>query len=226
MTDPVTEPASPPTDYGFLLPEDWVQIPLRQGDAEDAVRSLVTSAFARVPADVPRDKLTPLRLELERRLRVAVAEARRARALEMYLPVKPAGEVNLGASFTVSNARLPARSEPDPAASGEVSDPAEIAVQLLSVDGMASASEMDLSSGEVDGALAVRRERVVPAAPERGAELGSRRVEYLVAVPGDPSQWLVVAFSTIGAGDPRDDLADAMVEWFDALMTTFRWSWT
>ena len=51
MADPVTEPASPPTGYGFLLPEDWAQIPLRQGDAEDAVRSLVASAFARVPAD-------------------------------------------------------------------------------------------------------------------------------------------------------------------------------
>jgi hypothetical protein len=225
MSDPVTEPASPPTGYGFLLPKDWVQIPLRQGDAEDAVRSLVASAFARVPADVPRDKLTPLRLELERRLRAAVAEARRAKALEMYLPVRLAGEVNLGASFTVSNARLPARSGPDGDSSG-VSDPAEIAVQLLSADGMASASEMDHRSGEVDKSLAVRRERVVSAAPERDAELGSRRVEYLVAVPGDPSQWLVAAFSTIGAGNPRDDLADAMVEWFDALMTTFRWSWT
>ncbi|MCX5560409.1 hypothetical protein [Streptomyces sp. NBC_00038] len=225
MVDPLTEPASPPTGYGFLLPQDWAQIPLRQGNAEDAVRSLVASAFARVPADVPRDKLTPLRLELERRLRAAVAAARRAEALEMYLPVKLAGEVNLGASFTISNARLPARSGPD-GASSEVSDPAEIAVQLLTADGTASASEMDLSSGEVDGTLAVRRERVVPAAPELGAELGSRRVEYLVAVPGDPGQWLVAAFSTLGAGNPRDDLADAMVEWFDALMTTFRWSWT
>ncbi|MFD4620360.1 hypothetical protein [Streptomyces sp. NPDC058475] len=225
MADPVAEPDSPPTGYRLLLPEDWVQIPLRPGEAEEAVRSLVTSAFARVPADVPRDKLTALRLELERRLRAAVAEARRAKALEMYLPVKLAGEVNLGASFTVSNARLTARSGPD-GDLGRVSDPAEIAVQLLSGNGAASTSEMDLSSGEVDGALAVRRERVVPAAPERGVELASRRVEYLVAVPGDPSQWLVAAFSTIGAGNPRDDLADATVEWFDALMTTFRWSWT
>jgi hypothetical protein len=225
MTDPVTTPDSPPTGYGFLLPEDWVQIPLRHADAEDAVRSVVASSFARVPTDVPRDKLTPLRLELERRLRAAVAEARRAGALEMYLPVKLAGEVNLGASFTVSHTRLPARTGPD-GGSGRVSDSAEIAVQLLVGDGAASSPETDLSSGEVDGAVAVRRERVVPADPEHGAELASRRVEYLVAVPGDPSQWLVVAFSTIGAGNPRDDLADAMVEWFNALMTTFRWSWT
>jgi len=155
---------------------------------------------------------------------MAVAEARRANALEMYLPVKTGGEVNLGASFTVSNARFPARSVTD--GGGRVVDPAEIAVQQLSRGDAEDASEMDPSSGEVDGAVAIRRERVVAAEPERGVELASRRVEYLVAVPGDPDQWLVAAFSTIGAGNPRDDLADAMVEWFDALMTTFRWSWT
>jgi len=224
MADPATEQASPPTGYGLLLPEDWVQIPVRRGDAEDAVRSLVNSAFARVPADVPRDRLTPLRLELERRLLMAVAEARRADALELYLPVKTAGEVNLGASFTVSNARLPVRSVSG--GGGGVADPWQIAVQLLAHGDDEGASEMDLSSGEVDGAVAIRRERVVAAEPERGVELASRRVEYLVAVPGDPDQWLVAAFSTIGAGNPRDDLADVMVEWFDALMTTFRWSWT
>ncbi|MFJ6569857.1 hypothetical protein ACIQNU_20790 [Streptomyces sp. NPDC091292] len=230
--DPGIAPDGPPTGYTFLLPEDWVRIPVRYGDPDGAVRSLVASAFAQVPSDVPRDRLTPLRLELERRLRKAVAEARGAGALEMYLPVKLAGEVNLGASFTVSPARIPSRTTgPGGGADPEggtrpVSDSAEIAVQLLAGDGAAGAADVELSSGEIDGALAVRRERVVPADPERGMELASRRVEHLVAVPGDAGRWLVVAFSTVGAGDPRDDLADAMVEWFDALMTTFRWSWT
>ena len=94
---------------------------------------------------------------------------------------------------------------------------------LLSGD---TAADMDVSSGEVDGAMAVRRERVEPAAADRGAGMASRRVDYFLAVPGDPARWFVAAFSTVGAGDPRDDLADALVDWFDALMTTFRWSWT
>jgi hypothetical protein len=143
----------------------------------------------------------------------------------MYLPVKTADEVNLGASFTVSNVRLPAGSGPDDC-TGRAPRVADIAVQLLAGSDAEGSRETDLSSGEVDGGVAVRRERIVAADPERGLELASRRVEYLVAVPGDPDQWLVAAFSTIGAGDPRDDLADAMVEWFDALMMTFRWSWT
>ncbi|MFI9616970.1 hypothetical protein ACIHCM_35780 [Streptomyces sp. NPDC052023] len=154
----------------------------------------------------------------------AVAEARRADALEIYLPVKSGGEVNLAASFSVSQARLPARSGSG-GSSSKTSDPAEVAVQLLAGDSATSSSEVDLSTGEVDGAIAVRRERVAPADSKRGVELASRRVEYLLAVPADPSRWLVAAFSTIGAGSPRDELADAMVEWFDALMTTFRWSW-
>jgi hypothetical protein len=218
----VAEPSSPPTGYRLLLPSDWVQVPLRQGDAEQAVRDIVASAFARVPAEVPRDKLTPLRLELERRLLAAVGDARRAEALELYLPMRLAGEVNLGASIVVSEAQLPAR----PGAKGEgrhPSDPAEVAVRLISGDGGIG---IDLSSGEVDGALAVRRERIAPADPERGAESATRRVDYLVSVPRDPTRWFVAAFSTIGGGDPKDDLADALVEWFDALMTTFRWSWT
>ena len=113
MGDSVTEPVSTPTGYRLLLPEDWVQIPLGPGKAEDVVRSIVASAFARVPTDVPRDKLTPLRLELERRLRPAIDEARRVKAVEIYLPMKMAGYVNLGASIIVSDARLPARSGPD-----------------------------------------------------------------------------------------------------------------
>ncbi|MFJ4786753.1 hypothetical protein [Streptomyces sp. NPDC088794] len=225
MGDSTIEPASPPLSGYHVLPEDWVQIPLRQRHPEASVRSVVTSAFARPPAGVPRDKLAPLRLELERRLLAAVAEARKADALELYLPMKLAVEVNLGASFTVSLARLPVRS---PAGGGATSTsvPAEIAVQLLAGESPTDTSDVDLSSGEVDGALAVRRERVVSADPARGAELASRRVEYLVAVPADPGQWLVVAFSTIGAGNPQDELSQALVEWFDALMTTFRWSWT
>jgi hypothetical protein len=95
-----------------------------------------------------------------------------------------------------------------------------VAVQLLSSDGTDNA---DLSSGELDGALAVRREHIADADRDQGAGLGSRRVEYLVSVPEDPDRWFAAAFSTVGGGDPRDELADALVEWFDAVMATLRW---
>ncbi|MGH3816471.1 MAG: hypothetical protein ACRDRE_01680, partial [Pseudonocardiaceae bacterium] len=58
---------------------------------------------------------------------------------------------------------------------------------------------------------------------EPGVEHASRRVDYLLPVPADPDRWVIVSFSTLGAGDPTDDFAQLLVELFDAIMTTFRW---
>jgi hypothetical protein len=48
-------------------------------------------------------------------------------------------------------------------------------------------------------------------------------VDYTFPIPGDSRRWLAVTFSTPGAGDPGDQVAEALVELFDAIMTTFRW---
>ncbi|AZM57820.1 hypothetical protein DMA15_21335 [Streptomyces sp. WAC 01529] len=198
------------------MPDQWAQIPLRQG-TEEAVRRILDDAFARIPADAPQDRIGPYKRELERRFRSSVADAQKSKALDLYLPVKPMGGVSVGASILVSESVVPRR----PGEPRTESEPTEVAVQLLSRDGVENA---DLSSGEIDDALAVRREHVVEAAPAKGAELASRRVEYILSVPGDPDRWFVAAFSTVGGGDPRDELAEALVEWFDAVMANFRWT--
>ncbi|WP_256968336.1 hypothetical protein [Streptomyces sp. CS227] len=205
------------TGYRLILPSPWEQIPLRQG-TEEAVRRILREAFARISPEVPPDTVGPYKRELERRFRAAVAEAQRGRALDVYLPVRPVGEAGLGASIVVSEALPPRRR-----AGGPPAPPTEVAVQLLTRDAPAAIGEADLSSGEIDEALAVRREYVAGADPSRGAELASRRVEYIASVPGDPARWFVAAFSTVGAGDPGDELSEVLVTWFDALMETFRW---
>jgi hypothetical protein len=50
-------------------------------------------------------------------------------------------------------------------------------------------------------------------------------VDYVLAVPGDADRYLTIAFSTIGGGDPDDAYAIALVDLFDAMMLTWRWSW-
>ena len=45
----------------------------------------------------------------------------------------------------------------------------------------------------------------------------------MLKVPGDPERWLVIAFSTLGGGDPDDDIARLLAGLFDAMMSTFRW---
>lgn len=206
------EASTQPTGYRILLPSDWVSIPVRGADPHKEVRRVVKETFARFPADVPRDKLTPLRLNLERELQAVVADAREADALELYLPMKTEGEVNLGASFIVSEAQTP---------HGAGADPDTAAIQIMAAGG----DDTDMSSSELDGSLAVRRDRVLAAERSGDQTLGSRCVDYLVSVPGSSERWFMAAFSTVGAGDPRDELANALVEWFDALMSTFRWSW-
>ncbi|MEU3463737.1 hypothetical protein ABZ721_27785 [Streptomyces sp. NPDC006733] len=51
----------------------------------------------------------------------------------------------------------------------------------------------------------------------------ARRVDYVLPLPDAPGRCLAAAFSTPTAGaEPR--LADLMVELFDAVMGTFRWT--
>ncbi|MFD4987946.1 hypothetical protein [Streptomyces sp. NPDC058374] len=185
------------------------------------MRRILREAFARISPETPPDTVGPYKRELERRFRAAVAEAQRGRALDVYLPVRPVGESNLGASIVVSEALLPRHRRKGHG--GPPASPTDVAVQLLTRNAPTAVGEADLSSGEIDGSLAVRREYVAAAGPSPGAELATRRVEYIVSVPGDPARWFVAAFSTVGAGDPGDELAEALVTWFDALMETFRW---
>ena len=69
-----------------------------------------------------------------------------------------------------------------------------------------------------------RREYVRPADARREVAVATRHVDYTLSVPGDPGRMLAVSFSTPGDGDPDSAFTDLLVELFDALMTTFRWT--
>ncbi|MGW7631321.1 hypothetical protein ACWGKO_20690 [Streptomyces griseoincarnatus] len=215
QTAAAQESSRPATGYRLLLPSQWAQVPLRLG-TEEAVDHILEDMFSRIPEYAPTDKIEPYRREFAKRFRSSVAQAQQRNGLDLYVPVKPVGdqEFNLGASILVTETTLPERQR-----GATYADPTDLAIQLLSRD----SPNADLSSGEVDGAVAVRREFVAKADPSHGVEVASRRVEYIVSVPGDPARWFVAAFSTVGGGDPRDELAEVLVEWFDAVMATFRW---
>jgi hypothetical protein len=79
---------------------------------------------------------------------------------------------------------------------------------------------------EIAGTLGVRWEYVEPPALDEGVETYSRHVDYTVPVPRKGvGRWLAVTFSTVGDGDPGSEFTRALGELFDALMTTFRWSY-
>ncbi|MCF3123789.1 hypothetical protein IPZ68_29380 [Streptomyces arenae] len=177
------------------------------------MRTIVDDAFATLPVDAPRDRIGPYRRELERRLKDAVKEAGKAEALDLYLPLERMHGIAVAASIVVSEMKFP----------DEVAvDPTAVSRRLLEAPGR----EGETTTAEIDGVRAVRTERTVAADEPGGGELASRRVEYVVPVPGDPGRWIGVVFSTLGAGEPDDGFADLFVELFDAMMSTFRWSRT
>jgi hypothetical protein len=197
------------TGYALVLPVGWRRIPVQSG-TKAAIRDITAEVLRRFP-EVPRDKLTPYRIEIERRLSEMARQARSNGGLDLYLPVEYVHGTAVPASFVVSQVTLPV----DP--SGEEADPAEVIAAVTAANGSARPVV-------VDGAQAVRTEHVAGPDPAREIPVGSRRADYMIPLPGRADRWLVAAFSTIGDGDPEGDFAKLLVELFDAIMLTFRWS--
>ncbi|MBT2398712.1 hypothetical protein [Streptomyces sp. ISL-100] len=207
---PPYEELPAPVGYSLVLPPGWIRIPLRRKrELEAAVTRLVDDACARLPGNFPRDRVTPYRLELERRLRKGVTQASKGAGLDLYLPFEQQSGTLIAASFVVAEI----------SAGDGRSDPAAMLARM-SMEGGRGA----FRPKTVAGSSGTRRESVVAADPKDDAGLATRRVDYAVPVPKDPYRWVTVAFSTVGGGAPDDELADAAVELFDAIMTTFRWS--
>lgn len=199
--------AGPPAGYTIVLPPAWRKIPVRQG-TERAIRGIVDQAFSNLPTHVPRDKVAPYRKELERQLASAARQAHRNGAVDLYLPVELMHGAPIAASFIVSEGSLGSATDIDPAT-------------IISY--LASGHD-DNRAVTIDGAIGVRMERTARPDQAEGVEHDSRRVDYVISVPAEADRWVVVAFSTLGGGDPNDQYAKILVELFDAIMCTFRWS--
>jgi hypothetical protein len=196
-----------PAGYTLVLPPGWERIPARQG-ADDAIKAILDSKFRELPPDLPRDQLAPYRAEIEGRLRRAAAQARKNGAIDLYLPVQLRGGLPVPASFVVSEGAIPTSSE---------AEPGQIVSYLV-------AESADGAPVTVDGVTGARSEQAAGPDPDQGIDYGSRRVDYVLPIPGAGGRWLLFAFSTLGAGDPGDQVARMLVQLFDAMMSTFRWA--
>lgn len=202
--------------YALVLPPAWRRIPVRQG-TRPAIRGVVDEVLRRVSAGVPRDSLTPYRIDFERRLSEMAKQARSVGGVDLYLPVEYTHGVTVTASFVVSQVTLPAPpADLAESANAEQADTTQFVGYLT--------SEGDAESVEIAGVTAARKESVAAADPAQQIAYGSRRVDYMIPVPGRSRSMVAVAFSTIGDGDPEGEFAKLLVELFDAIMTTFRWS--
>jgi hypothetical protein len=194
-----------PIGYTLVLPPAWRRIPVRHGTGK-AIKKILDDAFGRLPKQASTATVMPWRKEIEQRLGAAAKQARRSGGLDLYLPVTTMHGSVIPASFIVSEGSL---------GSVERVDPAEIIAYMC-------AGSDKYRPVTVDEAIGLRFEHTARPDPPR-LQHGSRRVDYTLSVPGEPDRWLVVAFSTLGGGDPDDQYARLLVELFDAIMSTFRW---
>ena len=191
-----------PAGYSLVLPPGWTRIPLRHG-TEQAITSILNRSFA----GLPRDQVASLRRELQLRLRDLTGKARESCGLDLYVPVDRMHGITATASFLVAEVSF---------GSVQPVDPALLVARLVG-----TSEQTDIA--DVAGTVGTRTEHVAAPDTEQGVEYASRRVDYVLPVPEDPDRWVIVSFSTLGMGDPSDDLAVLLVELFDAVMTTFRW---
>jgi len=210
--------------YELVLPTGWRRIPVRTG-TKQAIRAVVDEVLRRVSAGVSRDSLTPHRIDLERRLSDMAKQARSVGGIDLYLPVEYSHGVTITASFVVSQIDLP--DPPGEPPDADLIDAAQFVAELTSGgdgDDEADDDGVVVTKAEVAGTAAARRESV--AGPDQAQQIayGSRRVDYTIPVPGSLRGLVVVSFSTIGDGDPDGEFAKLLVELFDAIMTTFRWT--
>lgn len=193
--------------YQLVLPPGWIRIPLRE-DPEPIVDAILDRSFSNLPAD----RFGPLRAELAKRILAQIALARDNEGIDLYVPVERMHGQTIAASFVVGLMSFHSAEVP------EAED--VLAHYAAQSDG---AELMDLG-----GAAAVRTERVVAADPAAGPDavesVGSRRVDYVTAIPETRDAFLSVSFSTPGDGTPDGEVAQVLVELFDAVMSTFRWT--
>lgn len=208
----MTDGTQRPGGYTIVLPPGWRRIPLRGGAAstDKAVRKAVSETLRTLPREVPRDRLAAFRAESEGRLLRMAEKVRQQGGVDLYLPVQAMRGIPISASFVVSEGSL---------GSAEPVEPAQL-VTYLATDG--SSGERTLAT--VDGAVSLRVEHVAEPEPEAEVQARTRRVDYIVSVPGEPNRWLIAAFSTLDDGDPGDRLASLLTQLFDAMMSTFRWT--
>lgn len=213
-----SEAGQRPGGYTIVLPPGWRRIPLREGGAETekAARSAVADSLRALPQDVPRDRLAAFRAESEGRLRRMAAQVRKQGGVDLYLPVEAMRGIPVSASFVVSEGSLGGAAPVDP---GQI-------VSYLAAEHGHGDGDGERRTATVDGAVALRVEHVAPPEPEAEVQATTRRVDYIVSIPGEPDRWLIVAFSTLGDGGPGDPLAQLLIQLFDAMMSTFRWTWT
>ncbi|MET9526865.1 hypothetical protein [Streptomyces coeruleorubidus] len=201
-----------PNGFNLVPPPGWDVIPLHSGTRE-AMDRIVRKAVAQLPVGFPKDDIPQARLKLTQELKKVVRRASAKGGMTLYLPTERLHGIALPVSIVASEPIEIPRVRPE-------SGPEAVLAALASEIPGAEVRELDDTA-------ALRSEREVPADPEQGVEVAHRRVEYLVPIPDSaPDKYLTFSYSALIAPGSDPAFYDTLVELFDAVMSTFRWSYS
>lgn len=194
---------APPRSYRLIVPSDWYRIDLDPGRSPTAVRALADRQFRGI------DNQPALRRDLITLLDRQCDQARTVGGLELYIATTTIGPMPLAASLLVTLLPAPIH---DPIATAAL-DPTDWRDDLRA-DGH-HADLVDLPAG-----TAVRtRRRTMPTTDDPlGNTLPTTNLDLRIPVP-QSAAYLLLSFAT-----PLDPLADALVDLFDSVATSLRWT--
>lgn len=192
-------------DVEVFVPEGWVLVPT--GPGTQRLRTLLVEEIVRryVPESLPRDKAGPWRKQLRKELSAAVDDAAAGGARSVLLPLAEYGGLRLPGSMLLTVLE---------------DDPTVVADDLLA--GLAADAGEDGLALEVGGGPAVRVQAVVGSSPV-GRRHPSWKVTYYAAHPQTPGVWALVTFTVLTDGDLEDEVVQAVVAMFDAVVGTLQW---
>ncbi|MFH9986039.1 hypothetical protein [Streptomyces luteogriseus] len=200
-----------PNGFNLVPPPGWDVVPLRAGTRE-AMERIVRKAVRQLPAGFPKDDIPKARLKLTQELKKVVRRASAKGGMTLYLPTERLHGVALPVSILASEPIEIPRVRPS-------SGPEAVLAALASETAGAELRELDHTA-------ALRSERDVPADAAQGVDVAHRRVEYLVPIPDStPDRYVSFSFSALIAPGSDPAFYDTLVELFDAVMSTFRWSY-
>ncbi|MFI6428246.1 hypothetical protein [Promicromonospora sp. NPDC050880] len=208
-TGPEARSGKPTDAWLMLLPPGWARFPTGEGRERELDRAIEEVVLRALPDSMPRDKVEPFRRMLRDELYKNLSEARDAGTGAVYLPTEPMEGVQVPASIA------------EVEWVGEAgSDPLQVVAAVLGDD----YEDSDLV--ELDGRPGVRvvHTRHRARRDDTWPELSTRQVVYAVSRDEEAGEWLLLSFSTVWNNHSSQMLAEALVLFFDAVMTTFRWA--
>jgi hypothetical protein len=203
-----TAPAvgKPTDEWAFLLPPGWARFPTGKGrrqELDDVVEQVVARAY---PGQGPDDAAAAHGQGLRDSLRRAFSTAGPG---AVYLPTEPMAGMTVPASIT------------EVEIFGQVGrSPIEVAASVLG-DAYEESAPVEL-----DGRPGVRVAGTLRGPSREGhrPEVSTRQVTYVVSRDDADGDWLVLSFDAVANSPGTERLAEVLVDFFDAVMATFRWT--